>query len=525
MSLTTKLYGVRKGGGAHGDVFTSSMIAKFMLDFIGYKSIYNLSKYKILEPSFGNGEFLIEIQRRIILSSQKFHFDATTIMNNNVFGCEIDKDKYHKCVSCLKDKMPGFNPINLKIEDFLYSKWDTTFNFIIGNPPYIRYENIPDNLRESYKKVFKTFHYRPDLYVLFFEHSLNLLDENGKHCFICSNRWLKNIYGKKLRRLISLNYNLETIIDIENLDVFKASVLAYPAITLISKSDKPRITQLASVKNLYDLSLPLKFKKGRIEDLEDWSDLFASISYEGLSSIEEQGFKIGIGVATGADKIFISNNMKDYAEHELLLPIINAKDLTGDRFNWNGAFLLNPYNLDGSLIDLNSFPKTKSYLESFKSKLGARHIVKNGKVWYSLIDKINPILLSKPKILLPDISGNNVIFIDKGHFYPSHNIYYITGNIDQLYLLAPILMSDFVKTQISNIANKMNGSLPRWQSQSLKKLRIPNLNTISIENKNRLNNAYKELDINGINKCMDSILNNYVAKTIPKKHVQLTLFD
>lgn len=43
------------------------------------------------------------------------------------------------------------------------------FDFIVGNPPYIRYEKIPANVRAVYKKMFATFYYRADLYVLFFE--------------------------------------------------------------------------------------------------------------------------------------------------------------------------------------------------------------------------------------------------------------------------------------------------------------------------------------------------------------------
>lgn len=79
-------------------------------------------------------------------------------------------------------------------------------------------------------------------------------------------------------------------------------------------------------------------------------------------------------------------------------------------------------------------------------------------------------LQNTPKILLPDISGNSLLFIDEGRFYPLHNIYYITGeDIHQLKFLCSILMSDFVRKQIQRLSNNMNGGYARWQSQNLRK--------------------------------------------------------
>lgn len=76
---------------------------------------------------------------------------------------------------------------------------------------------------------------------------------------------------------------------------------------------------------------------------EDWTSMFNSFD-KGLSLIEEQGFKIGIGVATGADKIFISTELKDKVEEDLLLPAIGARDLSGDCMKWGGKYFLNPYS-------------------------------------------------------------------------------------------------------------------------------------------------------------------------------------
>lgn len=507
-NLTNSLYGVRRCGVSHGDVFTSPWIVSFMLDLIGYTPDKNLSSCKLLEPSFGYGDFLTEIQRRLILSAEKFDFDASTAMSQNIYGCEIDESKYNKCIEILKLAMPDYVPLNLKNEDFLFSKWDTKFDYIVGNPPYIRYENIPRDIRDLYKAQFSTFHYRCDLYILFYEHSLNNLSEKGRHCFICSNRWLKNEYGKKLRALISSSYRLEYIIDVENLDAFKEAVLAYPSITLISNTTSDNNIKIVTIDNLKDLNLPLPNVTEHISNFEDWNNLFVKEDINGLYPIESQGFKVGIGVATGADKLYISTSLKDIVEHELLIPLVNAKDLSGNKFSPKGLYILNPYDSTGKIIDLNKYPKAKQYLESHKQILERRHIVKNnGRVWYSLIDKIKPQLLKQPKILLPDLSGNNVVFIDYGSFYPAHNIYYITGNnLCELELLAAILMSKFVRSQIESISNKMNGGLPRWQSQSIKKIRIPLIASIPSELGSKLIAAYHNRDVKEIDRIVTDII-------------------
>lgn len=527
MNLTSNLYGLRRSGVSHGDVFTSPRVVRFMLDLIGYTSDKDLSAYKVLEPSFGHGDFLIEIQNRLIESAKKFNFDASEIMSKNVYGCEIDKDKYDKCIRSLRGNMPNLIPLNLKTEDFLLSVWDTQFDFIIGNPPYIRYENIPQEARTLYKTKFYTFHYRSDLYVLFYEHCLRNLSVDGRHCFICSNRWLKNEYGKKLRALVSSSYNLEYIIDVENLDAFKESVLAYPSITLISNTGICKNVKLAKINDLSELDKPIQTKQKILESLENWDDLFLSDKVGKLSSIEQQGFKIGIGVATGADRIFISKELENDVERELLMPLVNAKDLTGNEFNWKGLYILNPYGLDGSIIDLDKYPKAKQYLEQFRPILSKRHIVKNGRVWYSLIDKIKPGLINLPKILLPDISGNNIIFIDKGTFYPAHNIYYIIGRpLEELELLAAILMSSFVRTQIECISNKMKGGLPRWQSQSIKRIKIPIISNIPTNFRIELAGAYHNQNITDIDNIVEAIINLEDENGISVKHViPKSLFD
>ena len=263
---------------------------------------------------------------------------------------------------------------------------------------------------------------------------------------------------------------------------------------------------------------------------DDWSSVFNTVAQtSAFSLIEEQGFKIGIGVATGADSIFISNDIKGQVEDELLIPSINARDLQGDALQWGGRYLLNPYDANGRLIPLDAYPKAKRYFESHRERLSGRHKAsKNPAAWYGTIDKISPSLQSQPKILLPDISGNTYVFVDEGEYYPQHNIYYITGGTkQQLQLLAALLMSDFVRTQLNNVTNKMNGGYARWQSQYLRKLHIPNVSAICNSLASTLLDCYQQKNIAGINYYTQEIIEQENARPVKRKfpvqNRQLTL--
>jgi len=105
---------------------------------------------------------------------------------------------------------------------------------------------------------------------------------------------------------------------------------------------------------------------------------------------------------------------------------------------------------------------------------------------------------------LPDLSSNKFLSIDKGEYYPHHNLYYITHpDISQLKILASILMSDFVKNQLAKIGIKMSGGLPRFQSQTLKKLRIPTIDDFTNSEQIALIDAYDTKDFVWIDSVVD----------------------
>jgi hypothetical protein len=309
-----------------------------------------------------------------------------------------------------------------------------------------------------------------------------------------------------LRDDIAQNYNLKKILNIENASPFDEKVIAYPCVTTIENC--PRINDLfyfESTSEVINFN-SIEFQKIANPINSSWENVFLkyNINHSALNGIIEQGFQIGIGVATGADKIFIINEAhKDKIENSRILPIITTKDLLSNNINWKKQFVINPYE-NGQLCDLEKYPKLKHYLEQHKEKLKQRHTAKvNPEKWFKTIDKIKPELVKKPKLLLPDIAGIKKLLIDVGEFYPHHNLYYVTGqSVNNLKILASILMSDFVREQLSQIGIRMNGGFPRFQSHILKKLRIPNLENLNSNEKEDLIKSYDNLDLLLINKIM-----------------------
>lgn len=499
----------RKGGRNHGEVFTKLNVVNYLLDEVNYLATENLQHLKILEPAAGQGVFAVEIVKRLALSAVRFNFDFITAFNNNVRFVELDNANFKSLKNTILDCIEAhhFSRELIKNEvflnaDYLQISFDLTFDCIVGNPPYIRHELIPDDQKIIYKTIYKTFKYRADLYVLFYEKSLNLLSEKGILSFICSNRWLFNQYGSELRGMIAKEFHLAKIINIEKANVFDESVVAYPCISTIKKSKGTSTKYYESQEKIIHIH-QLEFNQVDTPKNSAWQNLFLDydINHDDLMPIIEQGFEIGIGVATGADKVFIKkSNDLNGIEKSRLLPIIKSNALKGNTIKWDNSYVLNPFE-NGELCDLNDFPHLKEYLIENKSTLEQRYIAKkNPKHWYKTIDKINPNLQSQFKLLLPDLAGSQFLFIDKGNYYPHHNVYYITHtNLNTLKILACILMSDFIKDQLSQIGIRMNGGLPRFQAQALKKLRIPNIENLTNMDKSQLISAYDRQDFDVMN--------------------------
>jgi len=401
-----------------GQFYTRPEVVDFMLTAIGLNKNKDLKNARILEPSCGEGEFVIAIAKRLI-ETPKTKPTIGQLMNKilavDLVGksIEIAKLKIFNLLSA-----HSYSARNSKIlidnwfltTDFLFEEIDSNFTHVIGTPPYVRVEKIPKTLLYEYRKKFSTMTDRADLYIPFFEKSLSLMVNGGKLSFICTDRWTKNTYGKTLRKLISDNYSLELFIDLYGINAFKQEVMTYPAITQIKKSTGNQTVLMSETlftqKEAHELLGAINGKissihvrKNIVNGTNPWlissldkMSLIHKIEHQ-FPTLEEAKCSIHIGAATGANKVYIVDKKNVDIEESRLLPVITARELKSGSIQWHGKHIVNTYDEKG-VVNLADYPKLENYLNSHKEVLSKRHIAKkDARNWFKTIDRIS--LLSR----------------------------------------------------------------------------------------------------------------------------------
>ncbi|MED5608352.1 Eco57I restriction-modification methylase domain-containing protein [Pseudomonas sp. JH-2] len=527
------------GGGveARGAIFTRAEIVDFILDLAGYTNDQPLHRMRLLEPSSGAGDFLLPIIRRLIQAWRAAKSKGTALedLGNAIRAVELHRETFNAtCQAALTLlENEGIAPDEAKClvdrwllqGDFLLTPLEGEFDFVVGNPPYVRQELIPAPLLAEYRRRYQTLYDRADLYVPFIERSLSLLATGGQLGFICADRWMKNRYGGPLRNLVAKQFHLKSYVDMTGTPAFHTDVVAYPAITIITR-EKPGPTRIAHrpeverayLTSLRDLlcspALPsdttLVRELARVPNCDEpWllesSDQMALIRRieEQFPLLEDTGCKVGIGVATGADKAFIGDFDQLDVEADRKLPLVTTKDIMSGEVEWRGQGVINPFKDTGGLVDLNDYPRLRRYLEVRRDVIAGRHCaMKTPDRWYRTIDRITPSLASRPKLLVPDIKGEAHIVFENGEFYPHHNLYFITSDTWDLRALQAVMLSAISRLFVATYSTKMRGGFLRFQAQYLRRIRIPHWTQVPESLRTELATAAESLDLEACNQAV-----------------------
>lgn len=508
-----------------GAVYTKREVVEFMLDLAGYESCQPLHQMRLLEPSFGGGEFLLEAVRRLILATKTQNEKADLV--DCIRAVELHKSTFEstKAKLALLLLEHGFDEVErnrltsawLISGDFLLQSTGGVFDIVVGNPPYVRQEMIPSALLARYRKLYSTLYDRADLYVPFIEKSLSLLADGGQLAFICADRWTKNKYGGPLRAMVSKDFHLRAYVDMVGAPAFDSDVIAYSAITLIERTeggatlvaqrpdiDGEKLSLLAkalrSGKPSQKHGISLVKKIG--SDSEPWV-LSSSVKRALLRrleakypTLEDAGCKVGIGVATGADKAFIAPMDQLDVEASRKLPLVTTKDIASGGVQWTGLGVVNPFEDDGRLADLSNYPKLRAHLERHHDAIAGRHVAKKTPAnWYRTIDRITPSLAASPKLLIPDIKGNAHVVFEDGKLYPHHNLYYIVAEHWDLRALQAVLLSNVTLQFIQAYSTTMRGGFLRFQAQYLRRIHLPMWSDVSAAMRIRLAKAAEAIDL------------------------------
>jgi adenine-specific DNA-methyltransferase len=509
-----------------GVVYTKHWVVELLLDFAGYVSSSNLVDVVAVEPAAGDGAFLGLMIERLVESCQRLGRDISEC-RGSIVAYELDTASAEKARNVAtrilidrgveRSTAEDLVKVWVRTGDYLFEAMTLEADFVIGNPPYVRLEDLPNQASMLYRDAYPTMSGRADLYVAFFEAALRQLREGGTCAFICADRWMRNQYGADLRELITSAFAVNVVIEMHRADPFHDQVDAYPAITIIKRQKQgpaivasagPEVESLSSKKlsatflegasgNV--MILPGGLRAARVDTWFNGSAPWPCHSPEQLALLRrleeefpplETSAKVGIGVATGNDKVFITKDVQ-LVESSRLLKLALVKDIIEGKLQWSGHYLIDPWSDEG-LVELKEYPRLRAYFEEHAAELKKRHTaVKNHRGWYKTIDRVTHTLTQKPKLYIADIKNSLEPVLDSGGTYPHHNLYYVQSDCWDIEVLGGLLLSSIGQFFVESYGIRMRGGYLRFQAQYLRRIRVPLPEALTSRQKRDLQTAFR----------------------------------
>lgn len=353
-----------------GQVFTPDFLVKQMLDFCSYTTGNILHKH-IIDNSCGDGAFLCVVVVRYCVEHIRVYGTTEHLaeaLETYIHGIELEKTAYDNCVYNLSAIAESFGLTDVhwdlhNTDALTVTEYDHKIDFVVGNPPYVRVHN----LAESYANV-KSFYFAQggmtDLYLVFYELGLRMLNTTGRLCYITPSSWLSSLAAANMRSYILTRRNLSALIDLGHYQAFD-NATTYTMIALFDmKQSKDTVDYYIYSetlgKEVYEDSLTYEemtigssFYVAKRKDLQ----LLQAIK----TTPTQQYVQVKNGFATLADKVFILGVDFD----ELTIPVLKAS--TG---RWHKGFF--PYNKQGkpfSREEIFAHPVIAKYLNDHKAEL------------------------------------------------------------------------------------------------------------------------------------------------------------
>ena len=512
-----------------GVVYTKRWVVELLLDLAGYTAGNNLVDALAVEPAAGDGAFLGPMIERLAASCRRQKRPLSDCTDSLV-AYELDEVSAARArelvidvLTKLEMKLAAAKRLAkawVKTGDYLFDASALEADFVIGNPPYVRLEDIPEETASYYRDAYPTMRGRADLYIAFFEAALHQLKDNGTCAFICADRWMRNQYGADLREMVTSGYSVDAVIEMHDADAFHDEVDAYPAVTVIRAKQQgvaivasagPEVEKVPPEKLSACLataaeSKPLLVTEGlRVARVENWfkgADPWPCHSPEQLALLRkleerfpplEASAKVGIGVATGNDNIFITKDAR-LVERSRLLKLALVRDIASGHMEWSGHYLVDPWNSEG-LVKLDQYPRLNAYFQKHAEGLKKRHTAeKSPSAWYKTIDRVTHSLAAKPKLYIADIKNVLDPVLDSGETYPHHNLYFIQSDAWDLEVLGGLLMSAIGQFFVESYGVRMRGGYLRFQAQYLRRIRVPSPASVSKAQAKKLIKAFRVRD-------------------------------
>lgn len=487
-----------------GMFYTPSSIVKHMIDIL---DVDFSEQHRVLDPACGSGFFLSAWYDEIF-STIKPHSKESVlslhqfILTNQLYG--MDKDPMAVLISklVLYVKNPTYTPIHTifcqdALVDHIAQSLQWSFDYIIGNPPYIGHKMLDKSVSSVLKKQYESVFYdKGDLSFCFFPLGMSLLKEKGQLIYISSRYFLESPSGRGLRKYISSNTSIHKIVDFNGNRLIKGAKVDLVIIHLSKfTSDKNfievcKLKEDLKVKGYNEIFQSKNYKGFFITQsnlLDDGWILIDKIEEDILNKIKAQT-RVTLGdicnsfqgVITGCDKAFVfDEENKKKISAELFVPWIKNKNIQRYEITDSKKYLL----YTDYIKDIKKYPKIEEYLKPFKKVLSKRRECKKGvREWYMLQWGRNAENFAQPKIIFPYKASSNRFAYDENHLFFSADIYafvlkhnLFTEDISYEYLVC-LLNSSLYEFYFKTFAKKLGGKLYDYYPNTVMRLKIPNPN-------------------------------------------------
>lgn len=438
-----------------------------------------------------------ELENKLSEIRQKY-FRATTTKSKNKW-----KKEYYNITQqteLFEDKrneqLKTFDPFNnVSSASFYDSEFmfgvTRGFDIVIGNPPYIHFQKMAKEDREFHQNLnYETYAARGDIYALFYEQGMNLLNSSGILTYITSNKWMRAGYGRKLRNYFLEKTNPLILIDLGEA-VFEHATVDTNILILKNEAYTSDITALTLETQDIETSLNTDSLKIDFMNDEIWA-IVNSIEKSIKKKVDMVGkplkgwdIKIRRGILTGLNKAFIIDKStkddiisKDPKSVEIIKPILRGRDILKYSYNFVGKYLINTHNGYNDeknnkveRIDISDYPALKDHLDQYEPNLSSRY--DQGDTPYNLRSTAYMDEFFQPKIMYSEIVQTPKFYLDsKGEFIGEASSFILTG--EYLDYLEHWLNSDIIAWIFKTFyAGGGLGKGYRYKREFLEQLPIP----------------------------------------------------
>lgn len=456
--------------------FTPRNIAEDMLNIIKYTD--NLFGKKVLENSCGQGNILKIIIERYILDGKKRGYSNIKIkhgLEKDIYGVEIEEKIYIDCIKNIDRVAKRYGITNVKWKvfnrDILKERIDISFDYVIGNPPYISYKYLDINQRKFIKENFETCkNGKPDYCYAFIENAISYLKDGGKMIYLIPNSIFKNIFAKQLRKTIMKH--LINIFDYPNQKLFQ-NALTSSALILLVKNSNEQIFQYNNVSKNINFNIDKKTltDKWIFKDVNNFNNVNELVRFGDF-------FKAAITIVTQRNKVFVVNlqtKLKFCLENELLKRAISPRNKNYK----NKEYIIFPYKFNKDYIEKfkeeefrEKYPNAYKYLKENREELSKRNADKNAQ-WFEYGRSQAIHNMNQKKVLISTVVTNEVKAYMLGvEEIPYSGIYIIkTGNYD-LNVAKNILESESFFNYVQQIGTPASGNSLRITADDINNFRF-----------------------------------------------------